>query len=337
MFLSPQRSDVSERDPMRIGPAQRPELRPRHTSVRRAAIAGAVLLLGIGTVVIARGSPPSWDTANGIVDAWLAEMAKPSGDRGWSLLSAEAQAIAYEGDAQVYWRDLEGVDWEQVSWAPANGHVDDGAYYLGGVWLRSHPSTLPRFLVERGLATAGCVDGLPYGVNVQMRVGWFNPPRITRSPGGTGSADACRTAFEDDPGAEHAPYDSVGGAWATPGAIQRVGVRDASGLVTAVGPGRENVRLDGEVEVTTFGPRQLAITWRGASCDSNSTLVVEGTSKRLRVRIARGLVNGCSGTDVVYDSILELNTDMPIEDVDVQFESALDDATADPDGLRVGA
>lgn len=297
-------------------------MRSRQTSVRRAAIAGAVLLLGIGTVVIARGSPPSWDTANGIVDAWLAEMARPSGDRGWSLLSAEAQAIAYQGDADAYWNDLDEVDWEQVAWAPANGHVDDGVYYLGGVWLRSHPSTLPQFLVERGLVTAGCVDDLPYGVNVQMRVGWFNPPRITRSPGGTGSADACRTAFENGAGAEHAPYDFVGGAWATPGPNQRIGVRDGSGMVTGVSHGRENVRLDGAFEVTTFGPRQLAITWRGASCDSNTTLVVEGTPGRLRVTISRGLVDGCSGRDVVYDSILELNTETPIERVEVELEGA---------------
>ncbi len=65
------------------------------------------------------------------------------------------------------------MNWAQVAWAPANGYVDDGAFYSGYVWMRSHPATLPRFLVERGLATPNCVEEAPFGINLQMRLGWF--------------------------------------------------------------------------------------------------------------------------------------------------------------------
>ena len=146
--------------------------------------------------------------------------------------------MAYQGDAQAYWADLERVDWAQVAWAPANGYVDDGAFYSGSVWLRSHLSTLPRFILERGLATPYCVDDEPFGIGVQMRLGWFNPPRISGVLGKAGAADPCWVAFDERPGTEHDPYDLVGGAWASPGSIQRVGVRDSTGMVESdVGQG----------------------------------------------------------------------------------------------------
>lgn len=186
---------------------------------------GAMLLLGVGTAwVVARGAPPGRDTANEMVDSWLAAMAEPTGDRGWSFLSTETQAMIYEDDARAYWNDLEQVDWSRV-------------------------------------------------------------------------------------------------AWASPGPIRRVGVRDRSGMVASVMWGRENQPLDREVEVTRLGPRQLAVTWRGASCESNTTLVVEGTPQAVRITVQRGLAGGCSGSNVVYDSILELDVDIPIENVEVDLAS----------------
>lgn len=282
----------------------------------------AMLLIAVGTAwAVARAAPPSWDSANGMVNEWLAAMAAPSGDRGWSFLSPEAQTMIYRDDPQSYWDDVAEVDWAQVAWAPANGHVDDGAFYAGYVWLRSHPSTLPRFLIERGLATPHCVDGSPFGIDLQMRLGWFNPPRISALIGKAGAADHCWIAFEERPGPPHEPFDAVGGAWASPGPIQRVGVDDRSGSVRSIGWGRENPPLDGDVEVTDFAPRELAITWRGSSCDSNTTLVIEGTAEALRITVERGFAGQCSGSDVVYDSVLELEAQVRVEDVHVDLVS----------------
>lgn len=293
----------------------------RVTGVGRWVV-GVALLLAIGAgVVVVRGAPPSWNSANDIVDTWLAAMAEPTGDRGWSRLSAEAQMMLYDGDPDAYWSDLEGIGWADVTWAPANGYVDDGVFYSGYVWLRSHPSTLPRFLIERGLASPHCVEGAPFGIDVQMRLGWFNPPRISVRLGKAGDADRCAIAFDESPGTPHAPFDVVGGAWATPGSIQRVGVLDVSGLVRAVGWGRENPPLNGDAQVTAFAHRKVAVTWRGAACDSNTSVLVEGTPAALRVTVQRGRSAGCSGTGVVYESILELDADVRIEKVDVDLVS----------------
>jgi len=284
------------------------------------AVAAAMLLVAVGATVwvVARGAPPSGDAANEMVDSWLAAMSESTGDRGWSFLSTEAQSMIYGDDPDNYWDDLEQVDWRHVAWAPASGYVDDGVFYSGSVWLRSHLSTLPRFLVERGIATPYCVDESPFGIGVQMRVGWFAPPRISALLGKAGSADRCWVAFDERPGADHAPFDLVGGAWASPGPIQRVGVEDRSGLVRSIMWGRENPALDREVDVAVaeFGPREIAVTWRGASCDSNSTLVVEGASAALRITVMRDLPGGCSGTDVVYDSILEMEAGVQIGNVE---------------------
>lgn len=282
-----------------------------------------VALLVVGAaMVVARGAPPSWLTANRMVDSWLAALAEPTGDRGWSRLSTEAQHLIYGNDPNEYWSDLDDVDWSQVAWAPANGYVDDGAYYGGYIWLRSHPSTLPRFLIERGIATPDCIEGSPAGIRVEMVLGWFNPPRISARIGKAGTADPCAMAFEEEPGTPHEPFDFVGGAWANPGQIQRVGVRDSSGLVTAVSWGREDPPLDGPVSVAIFEPGDLAVTWRGASCDSNTTLWVKGTPSALVITVQRGLTEDCSGTDVVYDSILELRSDVEVDNVDVNLVGA---------------
>lgn len=290
--------------------------------VTRAGMAGAavmaLLVIG-GILIVARGAPPAWDTANGIVDAWLEGVAEPSGDRGWSRLAAETQSRIYGGDANEYWNDLDAVDWSEVAWAPANGHVDDGAFYLGDVWLRSHPSTLPRFLLERGLATASCVDEAPLGISLQMRVGWFTTPRISAPIETADGPSRCAMAFAEHPGPPHEPFDIVTGAWASPGSIQRVGVFDATGLVASAGWGRENPPLEGSISVSTFEPGDVAVTWKGGACDANTTLSVTGTPSALRIQVRRGTHDGCAGTDVVYETILELRSTIPIERVHAEL------------------
>ncbi len=75
--------------------AERPWRSPeRPISVRGLALIGvaALLLLAVGVAwVAAGGAPPDRNTANEMLDSWLAAMAEPDGDRGWSWLSSEAQ------------------------------------------------------------------------------------------------------------------------------------------------------------------------------------------------------------------------------------------------------
>ncbi|HEY6607767.1 MAG TPA: hypothetical protein VI277_01085 [Candidatus Limnocylindria bacterium] len=170
------------------------------------------------------------------------------------------------------------------------------------------------------MATPNCVDDVPFGIDVRMRLGWFRPTRINDLMGKAGAADPCWTAFDERPGTGHDPFDLVGGAWASPGPIQRIGIRDGTGLVRSVMWGRENPRLDRAVQVTALGPRELAVTWRGASCDSNTTVAVDGTADAVRITIERGRAGGCSGNNVVYDAILELEAATPVESVVINLE-----------------
>jgi hypothetical protein len=143
------------------------------------------------------------------------------------------------------------------------------------------------------------------------------PSRIAPLIGKAGDADPCAIAFAEQPGPAHAPYDLVGGAWGSPGTTQRVGVRDRSAIVVDLGWGRENLQLDRDVEVTLFAPRELAVTWRGSSCDANSTLVVDGSADALSITVQRGIVASCLGDEVVYDSILDVRESVPVEDIEV--------------------
>lgn len=288
------------------------------TRASYVALAIAILLV-VGTgVVVLRGAPATAGSADEMVDRWVQALAEPSGDRGWSLLSPEAQLSVYSGDPERYWADLGTVEWSSVVWAPAFGYVDDGRFYSGSVSLLSHPSTLPGVLVERGLVGSFCIDDLPYGIHVRMLVGWFTPPRIEASAQ-AGSADPCAEAFDDDPGPPHELFDLVGGAWGSPGPNQRVGVLDRTGLVAMVGVGRENPPAPDPVSVSNFEPRQLAITWRGARCDSNTTLIVGGTASDLEIVIDRGVEGACAGIDVTYEAMLELRQDVPAEGVDAHL------------------
>lgn len=282
------------------------------------ALAIAILLLVGAGVVVGGGAPTTAGSADELVNRWVQALAEPSGDRGWSQLSPETQLSVYGGDPQRYWADLDTVDWSSVVWAPAFGYVDDGRFYSGIVSLLSHPSTLPRVLVERGLVGPFCVDDLPYGIQITMLVGWFTQPRIEASAR-AGSADRCAAAFDDEPGAPHEPFDLAGGAWGSPGPNQRVGVIDRTGLVAAVSVGRENPPAPDPVSVSSFEPRQLAITWRGSRCDSNTTLMVGGTPADLEIVINRGLDGACAGADVTYEAILDLRQDVAAERVDADI------------------
>ena len=86
--------------------------------------------------------------------------------------------------------------------------------------------------------------------------------------------------------------------------------------------GRANPAIDGNVEVTEFGPHELAVTWRGSSCESNTTLVVDGAAEKLLITVVPGdTVGVCAGIDVVYDSILEVEADVWVENVEVTLHS----------------
>jgi hypothetical protein len=291
---------------------------------RVGATAGilAAAFLVAGVLLVARAGPPTPDSVDRIIDEWLQAMKEPSGDRGWSLLGAEAQQRFYGGDVRRYRDDVAGVDWSQVVWAPTAGRVEDGAFYLGNTALLSHPSTLPSFLLERGFVGPMCIDELPYGISVVISVGWFRTPSISGGVGAAGSVDECARTFQQRPGAPHPPFDFVGAAWGSPGPNQRVGVVDRSGLVVAIGAGRENPPLDGAVTVSAFAQRQLAVGWQGTSCDSNTTLIVGGTASGLEIVVDSGSDSDCVRREVTYEAMLDLETEVPVEAVDADLASS---------------
>jgi hypothetical protein len=87
-------------------------------------------------------------------------------------------------------------------------------------------------------------------------------------------------------------------------------------MVIAVGPGREDPPIVGEVGVALFEPRKLAISWLGSSCDANSLLVVGRMAGELDVRIDRGLRGDeCAPAEVIYEIVLELSTDVSEDQV----------------------
>ena len=294
----------------------------RRLKSRVVALSALILAIAalIGTTRVAVDAlPTSEGSANALVARWLTAMADPAGDRGWSYLSVEAQQDIYGGDRNAYLADVRGVDWSAVSWEDPVGRIDDGVAYIGNVGLRSHPGTVPRFLLEKRLVGPSCVDDLPFGISVIMSVGWFTDPHPSAGAGPTGSAGDCLDAFDAAAGPPHDAFDAVGLAWGSPGPNQRVGVKDSSGLVAAIGAGRQDPPLSGSIVVSEWEPRQIAIAWRGSACDANTTLHVGGSASDVVVVVER--LNGdepCSGTGVTYEVILELRAEISIDDVSAE-------------------
>lgn len=277
----------------------------------------------LGFVLVESGAP-SATRVDGIVDRWLTAMAEPSGDRGWSLLSPEEQQRAYDGDAAAYLADVDAADWSRVAWAPASGHLHDGIVYEGGASLLSHPATLPAFLYERRLAAPACLDGLPFGIAIATEVGWFTDPRLASGVATTKWPRDCERAFATLPGARHERFDHVGIAWASEGQNQRVGVIDPDGAVRSIWPGREDASLDGIAAVSDFAPGDLAITWRGSWCDSNSTLLVESGTE-VSIAVIRSTTDDpCQHRSVVYEAVLDMTGSIAAGDVTIDVRGAFE-------------
>lgn len=75
----------------------------RRPSLGFALTVGAAVLL-VGALVIA-GVVPITPGGSDRIDRWLAALADPTGDRGWSLLAEDTRERAYGGDGAAYRAD----------------------------------------------------------------------------------------------------------------------------------------------------------------------------------------------------------------------------------------
>lgn len=114
------------------------------------------LLLGIALVALAMGegcSPAPIDDSAGAasaVEQWLTEAASPAGDRGWRWLHRNTQEQNYLDAIDVYQREADSADWQRFGWRVTGARLHDGEYRVD-LWVDDEPSSIPRFLINRGL------------------------------------------------------------------------------------------------------------------------------------------------------------------------------------------
>lgn len=106
------------------------------------------------SVVLIQGcSPALVDRSNDAADAveaWLIEAAGgASTDRGWHWLHENTQEQNYGGASDVYEREAASADWLGFRWRVTGARFHDGEYRMD-LWV-DNPSSIPRFLVNRGL------------------------------------------------------------------------------------------------------------------------------------------------------------------------------------------
>jgi hypothetical protein len=288
--------------------------------------ATVIVLIFVATVLAGNRSTDA-QTVNALVDRWLAAMAGAEEDRGWSMLAPEARWL-FGNDRDDFLAEVAGQDWSQIRWAPAEGYVDDGVFYSGHVAILSDPSTIPGLLADHGMAFPMCIDGIPHGITLTVRVGWFVEPRFGESAGKSWIDKDCWAAMQESRARPHEPFDAAGIAWGSPGANQRVGVHDEDGLVSAISAGRERPPIDGAASVDQWDPDSVAVAWRGSSCDRSTGLLVAGTPDEIEIVVERRVTTGdCVAADVVFETIIDFDQHVRAESIDVRLDQATSRAT----------
>jgi hypothetical protein len=122
-------------------------------------------LIAIGVLTHRTGDFGGWlDAASGRIE---------SADRGWGLLGRDTQQAAYDGDRAKYLSEVTAADSSAFRWsAPRPAWTDDGYTYLI-VKLESAPTTIPQFILARGLAHRECLNGHLIGLGGYVGNGFY--------------------------------------------------------------------------------------------------------------------------------------------------------------------
>ncbi len=230
------------------------------------AAAGLVIVVAVvATAASASGHKLLPRGPEETMDRWLAAMAGAELERGWGYLSPEAQASVFGGDLGAYLREVNSVDWSRVAWSKTYGFADDG-FFSAHTDLLSDPRTLPTFIAERRLVGAMCGNEQPIGIQTYFKLDLLSEPQLEIAHS-TGSARRCLESFAKVSGPMLPPADFVSVAWATRGTAVRIGVKDATGSVVEVGPGRDDPPVEAAVTVSDVEPGRVGVAWIGTACD----------------------------------------------------------------------
>jgi hypothetical protein len=94
-------------------------------------------------------------------------------DRGWSYLSADAQA-GYRGDQALYVREMRSVNWETFHWADPEPFSKDG-FWASFVRVDGRLSRVPGLFFKRPIASPSCVDHEGVGIYLPVQTSWLGP------------------------------------------------------------------------------------------------------------------------------------------------------------------
>jgi hypothetical protein len=242
------------------------------------AAAGLVIVVAVvATAASASGHKLLPRGPEETMDRWLAAMAGAELERGWGYLSPEAQASVFGGDLGAYLREVNSVDWSRVAWSKTYGFADDG-FFSAHADLLSDPRTLPTFIVERRLVGTMCGNEQPIGVQTYFKLDFLSEPELEIAHS-TGSARRCLESFAKVSGPMLPPADFVSVAWATRGTAVRIGVKDATGSVVEVGPGRDDPPVEAAVTVSDVEPGQVGVAWVGTACDEPARIDIASGGK----------------------------------------------------------
>lgn len=151
-------------------------------------LAAAALCVVVAAVVAA-----GWLGESPGFRGWIDQVRDPTGSRGWEQLGDSIRAI-YRDDLDAYLADVDAVDWSSLRLGPATDVWGDDGFAHVVAPLESAPSTVPRFLLERGIVHGVCDENGPVGIAVYEDRRPFAGGRFDLS-GETGGQARCNDAF----------------------------------------------------------------------------------------------------------------------------------------------
>lgn len=157
--------------------------------VTKASILASVVLAAVLAGLVALFPEP------GGLRGWIAEVRDRDNDWGWDHLSAEAQRT-YGGGRSAYNADMAAADWAALDLGEPRDVWSDDGFVQVEAELRSNPTTVPAFLLERRIVHGVCDGREPTAIGVYEDHRPFQSHKF--SGGGlSGGQTRCNAAFTD--------------------------------------------------------------------------------------------------------------------------------------------
>lgn len=123
----------------------------------------------LGLAACAPHGPREGHRAADAASVWLRDIANGDADAAWNRLDAQAKTLAFEDDPQRFRDGVAGATGSDWRWTISTAPVWRDIEWIVHVEVPSGQTSVPRFLVDRGVVEPWNVDGQFRGILLHVK------------------------------------------------------------------------------------------------------------------------------------------------------------------------